>query len=547
MSQPIDAPGVPSLRSGLGHAVWLGLATGYAELAYKAFRKYGRDLFLFQHHDAPWMTPLATAIVFGLVFLALEGAMRLRGRRLTGGMIFGLGTALGVVSVLFLVPVVHKGASMLIAGGLGVQAARIGLGDRRWVRRLRQLTLPLMAVSVAVTALALPGGRWLQARQARLAMPTASRDAPNVLLIILDTVRSLNLSGYGYSKPTTPNLSRRAATGARFAQAWSPAPWTLPSHASMFTGLEAHQLGTDWYVALDDSTRTLAEALRDHGWRTGGFVANLPYTSREVGLGRGFVHYEDHPTSWPAFFSNSALIRTATQNRPLRDAIGWHGLFVQKAAPDLNRALLRWVDGEPGRPFFAFMNYYDAHRPYLPPEPYRSRFLPPGEALQPEARRRPSNAPRWTPEELVGSVASYDGAIAYLDDQLESLFQELERRRLLDNTLIVITSDHGEEFAEHGMIDHGNSLYRPSLAIPLLLWWPGRIPGGAVIPTAVSTRDIPATVVDLLGLGGSAPFPGRSLARFWQPDADSAPTPIYGEVRRAPRLPAWYPSSRGHT
>jgi arylsulfatase A-like enzyme len=219
--------------------------------------------------------------------------------------------------------------------------------------------------------------------------------------------------------------------------------------------------------------------------------------------------------------------------------------LVAKTAPDVTGAFLRWLDREPDRPFFGFLNYYDAHRPYFPPEPYRSRFLAPGVDLQPEARRRPADAPPWTPAELEGSVASYDGAIAYLDDQLEFLFTELARRGVLENTIVILTSDHGEEFAEHGMIDHGNSLYRASLEIPLILWWPGRIPSGAVIETPVTTRDIPATVMDLLGIPSHG-FPGRSLSRTWAPGADSTVEPIYAEVRLAPRLPQWYPSSRGN-
>ncbi len=543
---PVSGSARPlSLLGGLALTAWLGLVTGYGELAYKAFRKFGRGLFLFQGDNAPWLTPLSTALLFMLLALLGYGSLRLCRRQPTAGVILGAGTALGLMSLLFLVPVIHKFASVVLALGVGIQLARSGLAEKAWFTRVRGKSLPLLILAVAATAVVLPLRRALEERQARAAMPPAPSGAPNVLLIILDTVRSLNLSAYGYGKPTTPMLERRARAGARFARALSPAPWTLPSHATMFTGRETFELGTDWYTPLDDSTPTLAEVLRDRGWRTGGFVANLPYTSREVGLARGFVHYEDQPLTLATLASAGALVRTITTNRPLRDALGWHRPFVAKTAPAVTASFLRWVDQQPGRPFFGFLNYYDAHRPYFPPEPYRRRFLPPGIDLQPEARRRPANAPPWTRAELVGSVASYDGAIAYLDDQLELLFRALEQRGLLDNTIVILTSDHGEEFAEHGMIDHGNSLYRASLEIPLFLWWPGRVPAGMVAETPVTTRDIPATIMALLALPGPHPFPGRSLSRVWTPGADTAVEPIYAEVRRAPRLPGWYPASRG--
>jgi arylsulfatase A-like enzyme len=536
------------LRRAISLAAWAGMLTGYGELAYMAARKYYRGLFLFLPADAPWMMPLATAVLFVLAILLARVVLALTGRPLSARVAMGVAATLTALSLLLLLQPLHKGASLLIALGIGIQVGRSGWPSRPWFRRLQLVTWPVLVLVTAATAIVLPTRRALADRRER-ALAAAARPpegSPNVLLIILDTVRSLNLSLYGYRLPTTPNLARRAEGGVRFDEAWSPAPWTLPSHASMFTGHEAHDLGTDWYVPLDDTTRTLAESFRDRGWRTGGFVANLPYTGRETGLARGFGRYEDHPVTLATFLATSALFRVVTTNRPLRDALGWHRPLVQKTAPELTRSFLRWVDREPGRPFFAFLNYYEAHRPYLPPADYLRRFLPPGVEPQPEARRRPPESPPWKPEELIGSVGSYDASIAYLDDQIERLFLELERRNLFANSIIILTSDHGEEFAEHGMIDHGNSLYRPGLAVPLLIWWPERISGGAVVRTPVSTRDLAATVADLAGLGGDA-FPGRSLARFWTAGADATADPVYSEVRLAPRLPPWYPSSRGNS
>jgi arylsulfatase A-like enzyme len=133
----------------------------------------------------------------------------------------------------------------------------------------------------------------------------------------------------------------------------------------------------------------------------------------------------------------------------------------------------------------------------------------------------------------------YDGAIAYLDSEVGWLLRELERRGQLENTIVIITSDHGEEFAEHGLIDHGNSLYRHSLWVPLVVWFPGHVPEGQRVLAPVSLRNLAATIMDL-AVPGTAPLPGRSLARFWTA-TDAAPDTIVASVRQTDNLPAWFP------
>jgi arylsulfatase A-like enzyme len=540
----VPRPPLP-LGEGIGIAAWCGIATGVGELAYQGVRKFYLKLFLFQPIDALWMTPMAEALIFVAIAAAGYAVFSLRGRRPTAGHVVAWCSSLAAMALLFLFPPLHRGAAIIIALGIGLQLGRSRLADARWPRVLVRRTLPILIGLLVVGMIGLPLRRMLAERRALAALPAARAGAPNVLLIILDTVRSLDMSLYGYPRSTTPALEDRAKRGTLFLHALSPAPWTLPSHASMFTGRPAHELSTDWYVALDDSTPTLAEVLRDHGWRTGGFVANLPYTNREVGLGRGFTRYEDYPVSVAQLFAGASLVRAVTGNDQLRDWLGWYTPLVQKPAPEIGSAFLRWADADRRRPFFAFLNYYDAHKPVVPPEPFASRFLPPGSRLQPEIKRRTSDAIPWDPAVIAGALASYDGAIAYLDSELEQLFRQLEARGLLENTLVIVTSDHGEEFAEHGLIDHGNSLYRPALEVPLLLWGTPRVPAGATVNAAVSTTDLASTVLDLLGLTTEARLPGRSLARYWTPGADTMPEPIFAEVRHAPRLPAWYPSSRG--
>ncbi|MEZ4588509.1 MAG: sulfatase [Gemmatimonadales bacterium] len=385
----------------------------------------------------------------------------------------------------------------------------------------------------------------LIARPPRASAPIAdlrTNSGPNVLIVILDTVRAAEPQRLPDAGPHQPQSRALGARGVRFTMAQSTAPWTLPSHGSLFTGREAHELSTDWYVPLDERDPTLAEVLSRHGYLTAGFVANLPYTNREVGLARGFQRYEDWRVSFRQLLVSSMLVRAVTTNERLRELVGTRELIVRKKAPEVNRRFLRWLDRRPSRPFFAFLNYYDAHTPFVPPEPYRSRFAPPGAPFHSDLPLRDEDVP-WDPSLIEGARNAYDGAIAALDASIGELFDALDQRRLLDSTIVILTSDHGEELAEHGLFSHGNSLYLPSLHVPMIVWQPGG-PAGTSVETPVSIRDVPATVLDLAGLGELERMPGRSLRRYWT--GDSTPTePLFTEVRHAPKLPAWYPSTKG--
>jgi arylsulfatase A-like enzyme len=206
---------------------------------------------------------------------------------------------------------------------------------------------------------------------------------------------------------------------------------------------------------------------------------------------------------------------------------------------------LRWLSRrDTQRPFFAFLNYWDAHSPYLPPQPFDTMYGPLTN------RRNPRLNPnwQWTPEEIKVEEKAYDSCIAYIDYQLGMLFDELNRRGVLDNTLVIVASDHGEEFGEHGLMFHGYSLYVPSLHVPLLMVFPRRIPAGTIVSTPVTLRDLPATVLDLLQLG-SGPFPGKTVARYWNGAANPADPEIevlLAEVNNSANdLPANYPIKKG--
>ena len=380
------------------------------------------------------------------------------------------------------------------------------------------------------------GGRvWSEYRQ-QANLPPAPAGAQNVILIVWDTVRAANTSLHGYRRPTTPNLLHLASRGVRFDQAFAASSWTLPSHASMLTGRWPHELGVGWKTPVRDGAPTLAGFLASHGYATAGFVANLDYCSRETGLARGFAHYEDFSFSVVDTFNRyTALGRridasswTSTIDAWLERTTGhWYDLIPRsrehlKNADAINDAFLLWLGKQPkpGRPFFAFLNFNDAHTPYEVPDSSIPGF----------GRRPSSSRERQTLKGFLGidkttlsiddvqlATDVYDDCIAHLDRRLGLLLDELSRRGVLENTLVVVTADHGEHLGDHGLFFHGGSLYRQVVQVPLLIVGNKEVPAGRTIAEPVSLCDLPATLIDLLGLGPDHPFTGRSVARYWQP------------------------------
>ena len=541
------APGLWSSRPAstvVRLGVWLGLLTGGGELLYLALRKFGRGMLIFRGGDTLWMTPLATVVVFlvaGLLWWLISARLPTE-RRVRWAL--SIYATLAVLSGLWLLPGLHAGAASVIALGVGVQGGRMLWPH--WARLDRWLgrTLPLLGTATLLLLVGVPLVRWRAERSALAALPSARAGAPNILLLVLDTVRSLNLSAYGYPRPTTPGLAAVARQGTQFDQAFSTAPWTLPSHASLFTGTWPHEQHTGWYSAMSDSLPTLAEALARAGYRNAGMVANVYYTSAETGLARGFSRYEDHRVTPATFFASASLSRTLMAAGIVQRALGTEELAGRKSAAEINRAFLQWQSRDAGRPFFAFLNYYDAHTPYLPPHPWQHRFVTPGIVPVPNLERHERRDGGWSPDQLQGAIDAYDGAIGYLDAEISQLLDSLTARGVLDHTIVIITSDHGEEFNEHGLIHHGNSLYRPSISVPLLLRWPGHVPAAAHVTTPVSLRDLAATILDLAEVPTAGPWPGRSLRHYWEGDTLPADT-LLAELRYAPQQPEWYPASKG--
>ncbi len=539
------SPTLPTISRGqaLRFAVWSGLLTGIGELSHAGLRKFVHHVPLFRPPEIVWMTPVMTALMFAGLILLLIAVDRGRGRILRAPVVVGVCLALALLSGLWLLPRLHRGASLLLAFGIAFRLAAPGARLLPTLDRLARRTLPVLLAAVVLAAVVPLVRARIAERRALAALPAAQAGAPNVLLIILDTVRAMSLSLYGYPRPTTPELERFAARGVLFTRAISAGPWTLPSHASTFTGREAHELSTDWYVPLDSTYPTLAEQLRDAGYTTAGFSANVWYASREMGLGRGFLHFEDYRRSL-AELAVSASIPRVLRGEFVRKLGREDDLPDRKTAEDINHAFLGWLDGNGRRPFFTFLNYYDAHTPYLPPESFSGRFQSGPERLS-HAPDRTSASAMPDSARVQAALDSYEAAIAYLDHELGKLFTEMERRGALENTVVIVTADHGEEFLEHGVPEHGNSLYLTSVHVPLMVVWPRHVPAGQRVTTPVSIRQVAATVMDLAGLSARSPFPGPSLTRDWRtPDSAPAP-PIFNQLGHATGLPAWYPVSKG--
>ncbi|MFN8582533.1 MAG: sulfatase-like hydrolase/transferase [Gemmatimonadaceae bacterium] len=480
--------------------------------------------------DFQWMAPLAyglvilpVVLILSLLYAALGTPWLLRLTIFASAIIAGFGVLLPYSQI-------ARIASLVLAAGAAFQLARGELA--RAVPRYRRFAF-VGALVIAALAGLMPWWRGHQSRQALQGLPVAPSGATNVLLIILDTVRAASLSLYGNPEPTTPHLEQWAREGAVFSETYAVAPWTLPSHASLFTGRYAGELSADWKTPLGNSDSTLAELFARRGYATGAFMANMHYTSWDAGLDRGFATYLDYRTSWWQLVRSSAWTQTAMfdQLRSARSiaavisalvhpdlSIDMKHTFDRKLGTEVTTQFLAWQRTVGVRPFFAVLNYFDAHQPYYAPVAYQ-------------------HFPR------SGGTARYKAAIAYLDHNIDSILVELKQRGQLEHTLVVVTSDHGELFNEHGLSGHAHNLYRNVLRVPLLLRLPAAVPQGVRIPTTVSLRDVPATIIDLAGLPG-AHVPGASLRATWT-DSSASRSPALSEVSHAPNVSPTYPTAKG--
>ena len=293
------------------------------------------------------------------------------------------------------------------------------------------------------------------------------------------------------------------------------------THSCFFTGQWPFQLNSQWRFTLDTPHPTLAEYVASRGYQTAGFAANTNCCSYESGLDRGFAHFEDYAR-------DAAVLLESHSSRelgPARYILSRSNYYDKKwialqsrGAQQINGAFLDWLRRRrPDRPFFAFLNYFDAHEPYVPPAGYEGRF-----GICPKSSRDYQflvdyigmNKNQRRKRDIRMAWDCYDDCIAFLDEQLGRLLAELLSQGLLDNTEVIITSDHGEAFGDHGTCGHSYTLYFDEIGVPLFILTPAA-PARRVVDSPVSLRDLPATVVDRLSLAAGSPFPGRSLAAYW--------------------------------
>lgn len=350
-----------------------------------------------------------------------------------------------------------------------------------------------------------------------------SQGPPNVLLVVVDTLRADRLGCYGSGADLTPRMDALAKEGVVFVNAQAHAPWTLASFASIFTSKLPTEHGAGGQIGsfrtLAEEHLTLAEWLTDEGYDTG-CVTNVPFLSDDFGTLQGFAHRD------VAIHNSNVEMRSATESTD---------------------AALAWLEqrNDPDAPWMLFLHYFDPHAVYAPPPEFRRKHAAEedregawtfGTRSQMMALRKGSLV---LSEEVVRRAEKlYDGEVAYTDDEFGRLIETLRDRDELDNTIVVLTSDHGEEFLEHGGFEHGHSLYEELTRVPWILWAPEHLEP-ARIETAVAHVDLAPTLGGLLGFGIPSPFRGRDLIPQIRSKQVEARPILTEDTLWGPRLESW--------
>ena len=505
------------LRLGLGAGLLAGVIVGLAEGAVVIADGGGRIGYGVLAYGAVAYGALC-ALIGGAMLLASAGLGRLMQReaipepqafaRTTA--LLACGVALGLAVFRIRRDVFHESFAMksketlLLGLACGAVALVIylalSIGLRLWTSRrvgqwiLRSWGAPaLSGVAIALAfGASLAAGDPSEAARAQ-ARPRAPEGAPNVLVIVVDTLRADHLPGYGYARGSTPALERFAQDSVRFDQAFANASWTRPSFASILTGRYASSHGVMAKPdGLPDALTTLPEALSAGGYATAGFVTNFnvaPYFNFQ----QGFDEYTFLEPEFVLGADDSAaklLLMQFVRQRieTMRAARGTvePGTAYQDAET-VNRNLNGWLDRAPSRPWFLFAAYMDPHDPYFE-HPYTGQ----GYARAAHQSPDPSEAPVLT--------RLYDGEITYWDQQFGRLMDDLRRRGLYDDMMIVVTSDHGEELADHGGFWHGTTLYDEQIRVPLFVKLPGNARAGTVVRHWVQSVDLMPSILRQVGL-----------------------------------------------
>ncbi len=512
-----------------------GIVAAIGHVAELAVARVVQGQLVWFSRDFVWMSPIAytLALLPGGIVLSLL-ALVSGARWVLALAVFSL-TSAAAFGMLLPYSQIMRAVSLFLAVAVGVQVTRLALSSPSKMLRAGRRFAAAGAIVVAVLSFLMPAVRAWRESRALAGLTNAATDAPNILLLILDTVRAASFGLYSGAPATTPRMLQWAREGVVFDNAYAPAPWTLPSHSSYFTGKYPGELDGDWKIPLGNADSTLAEVLRARGYATGGFVGNLHYTSWDSGLNRGFGAYRDYRRSLKQMLLSSSytqtrLVRTlltersvGTALRALREpdlSIKQRHKFDLKPVDKVNASFLEWQSTVGERPFFAFLNYFDAHRPRFAPEAFH------------------------TFPKAAGDIDVYHAAIAWLDSEVGALLDTLRARGKLDNTVVIVTADHGELFEEFGLSGHAHNLYRNVLWVPMFVRYPKRVPRDVRVATTVSLRDLAATIIDLAAVQRS-PLPGTSLTATWSGAAATATSPLIAEVTQAPNVDPAYRTSRG--
>lgn len=482
------------------------------------------------HYQQPWVV-LVASLAFNLllgVFISFMLAGVLPPRRWF--FLHGLVLAILVALIYALVPfplgvvpvIVYIFAGLVVplhVGGLFIARSRFG---KRWFY--------FVIAGFLLVACLVP--YWMAPVKWDLDMDREAplEDVPNILMIVMDTVRSDRLDLMGYERSTFPWLTKIAAKSATFERAISAAPWTMPAHASIFTGTFPSTHGVHHEnTFLAAANTTLAEVLYANGWDTVAMSAN-PWLSKSSGMTQGFAEEE-------------LVWKNVTEpNASLGYRVAWNLGFLTKdhSGRQATDSWLRWISSRKSeRPFFAFLNYIEPHFPYHQiPRDYLSVFA----AQDANVKEIVGASRAMMGAEAVGGLLTeeqeqrvrdlYDSAIFYEGELIAEAVEALDKKGVADQTILVIVSDHGELLGEHDMFTHNRSLAEQLLSVPLVIRYTPRIPRGMRVSTPVTTSALMPTILDMVGLPVPDSVQTRSFAPLFEGNVSASISPLLSESFR---------------
>ena len=468
-------------------ALALGASSGFVEALVRMVTRTRPELHA--AHKVPidvlWVAPLMNAVLFVAVALVMGLVLRFAPERLRARdreVSLGVFTFLAVAVIGLATAVLHPAAVLLVAVGGAVSAARASAGRPATHRMPSPAALAGSLLLPVVGGIIAAASGPVAERSKLASLPDPAPDAPHVLVIMLDTVRWDSFQG-DLARRLVPNLSGLVNAGISYDNAWSVTSWSLPSQATLLTGLDPLEHGADWpRLGLRPDVTTLAERFSSRGYATVAVSGNSSWVTPEY-LGRGFLRFQ-------AYVLEDVLRRTSIGRRlsDLSRAFSFYPAGRGKKARKVNDQFLTFLDDYPDRPFFAYLCYMDTNQA-LHHRKFNHYF-----------RRQ---AP------LTEVHAAYEEGLLELDAEVGRLLADLERRDLLDSTLIVVTSDHGESFGpevarDRAPVGHGTSLYPEQTRVPLIVVPAAEAARGVRISREVSISQVPATIVALLGWDGVA-------------------------------------------